>query len=100
MKLHRKSVMKRSGVALFLCVGATLMGEHKEYSIAKTSEILQTVGITLQDLDLVIAALGKAVGVWIEKGICNWCKPIGICSCTFDEGRNITFTRFLYPLRK
>ena len=67
MKLHRKSVTKRSGVTLFLCVGATLVGEHKEYSIAETLEILQSISISLQDLDLVIAALCKTVCVGTEK---------------------------------
>ena len=98
--MHRKSVTKRSGVALFLCVGATLVGEHKENSVAETLEILQAIGIALQDLDLVIAAFGKSIGVWAEKGICNRSKPVRICFCTLDKGRNIAFTRLLDPIRK
>ena len=74
--MHRKSVTKRSGVALFLCAGTTLMGKHKENSVAKTFEILQTVGVALQDLDPVIAAFGKSICIRTEKRICNRSKPI------------------------
>ena len=98
--MHRKSVTKRSGVALFLCAGATLVGEHKEYSVTETIEILQAVGVTLQDLDLVITALCETVCIGAEKGICNRSKPIGICFCTLYKGRYRTLARFFDPVRK
>ena len=98
MKLHRKSVTKRSGVALFLCAGGTLMGEYKENSVTKAFKILQSVGVALQYLDLVVAALGKSVCIWTEKGIRNGCKPIVICFCTLNERRDLTFQGFLDPI--
>ena len=98
--MHRKSVTKRSGVALFLCAGATLVGEHKENSIAKTLKILQTVGIPLQDLDFVVAAFCESVCIGAEKGIGNRCKPIVICFSAFNKCGYLAFHSLLDPIRK
>ena len=98
--MHRKSDTKRSGVALFLCAGATLVGEHKENSVAEPLEILQAVGVAFQDLDLVVAAFGKSVCIRTEKGIGNRGKPIVICFCALYEGRDLTFQGFLDPIGK
>ena len=76
------------------------MGEHKQNSVSKTLKIMKSVSIALQDLDLVVAALSKSIGIRTEKGIGNGCKPTGIGVCTLDEGGDIALTRFLYPIRK
>ena len=100
MKMYRKSVTKRSGVALFLCVGAPLVGKHKQYSVAKAFEVLQAVGVALQDFNLVVAALGKSVCVGAEKGICNRGKPVVICFSAFHKCGDVALRGFLNPIRK
>ena len=57
------------------------MGEHKEYSVTKALEILQVISVTLQDLDLVIAALGKSVGIMAEIGKFNHNRILFFCVC-------------------
>ena len=54
-------------MALLLCGATVFVGEHKEDSVTKTLEILQTVGVALQNLDLVIATFGKSICIGAEK---------------------------------
>ncbi len=64
--------------------------ENIQYTTAKTTEIPHSIGIALQDLDLVVAAFGKSVGVGCPKGIQNRPEPLKQCFFAVAEFRQST----------
>ena len=61
----------------------------KEYSISETSKITKTKGVSFDDLDLVIEAFGKGVGIWTVKRVYDRFKPSLICSSTTNKRLDI-----------
>ena len=60
--------------------------KNEQNTITEAFEIGETKSITLQDLDFVIAAFSKSVGILVFERIDNRVMPISICRCAFFEG--------------
>ena len=63
----------------------------------EASEVLQAVGSAFQNLDLVVAAFGETVAVFVPKGLNNGSEPMSVGQSTLDKGVNVAVMSVLNP---
>ena len=81
----------REGVAerVFFSFRARSVRGTKENPITETGKITKTKGVAFDDLDLVIEAFGKGVGIWAVKRVNDRLKPSLVCNSTTDKRLDI-----------
>ena len=68
-----------------------------ENTIAESVEVFKAKGNSFKDFNLVVAAFGETVAVFVPKGLNNGSEPMSVGQSTLDKGVNVAVMSVLNP---